>query len=307
MATDHITELCDLIEVRSLITGGVVAHGGWTSRGPIADPVKFFALVSGSARLDCDGLGEPIEMTTGDVAILVNHSWIAFEAGHTPRIEVGPESDFTAAPFTTRTDDDDVVLGGCISLNDAGRAVLTNSLPPVALVRADDLDTTGLRDTLLRLLDEATTQRPGATFAVRAHAQLLVLALLRRYAEQPDVAPGLLRLYADDRLRPALDLMHGEPGHAWSLDVLARASAMSRTTFADRFRAAAGMPPVTYLTQWRMLLAQRALRDPDARVGELASTFGYGSESSFSIAFKRVVGESPLRYRTRHRALAKGA
>lgn len=66
-----------------------------------------------------------------------------------------------------------------------------------------------------------------------------------------------------------------------------------------RFRAAAGVPPHAYLTRWRMLLARRALTQDDVPVGTLAARLGYGSESSFSHAFKREVGESPPRYRTR--------
>ncbi|MDA0141124.1 helix-turn-helix transcriptional regulator [Solirubrobacter sp. CPCC 204708] len=83
---------------------------------------------------------------------------------------------------------------------------------------------------------------------------------------------------------------------------LARAAAMSRTSSPERFRAAAGVPPLTYLNQWRMVLAQRALRDGDVRLGPLAAELGYGSESAFSTAFKRIAGESPLRYRQRVRA-----
>src|SRR5918999_495370 len=92
-----------------------------------------------------------------------------------------------------------------------------------------------------------------------------------------------------------------DPGKPWGLQELARAAAMSRTSFAERFRTVAGVPPLTYLNRWRMLLAQRALRDRDVRVGSLAYDLGYGSESAFSTAFKREVGESPLRYRYRVR------
>jgi AraC-like DNA-binding protein len=74
---------------------------------------------------------------------------------------------------------------------------------------------------------------------------------------------------------------------------------VSRTTFAERFRTVAGMPPLTYLNQWRMLLARRALRDRDLPITALATELGYASDSAFSTAFKHVVGESPLRYRRR--------
>ena len=77
---------------------------------------------------------------------------------------------------------------------------------------------------------------------------------------------------------------------------------MSRTSFAERFRAVAGVPPLTYLTRWRILLAQRALRTDTTSVGTLAADLGYASESAFSTAFKREVGESPLRYRQAARA-----
>ena len=82
---------------------------------------------------------------------------------------------------------------------------------------------------------------------------------------------------------------------------LASAAGMSRTNFAERFRKVAGAPPLAYLSRWRMVLAQRALRDPDVRVGDLAAELGYGSESAFSNAFKREIGESPLHYRRRLR------
>ena len=115
--------------------------------------------------------------------------------------------------------------------------------------------------------------------------------------DQADLPPGWLRVLTDERLRPAIGLMHADPGKPWSLDDLARAAAMSRTSFAERFRTVAGVPPLTYLGRWRMLLAQRALRDGDTRVGALAAELGYTSESAFSTAFKREVGLSPLRYR----------
>ncbi|WP_203231472.1 AraC family transcriptional regulator [Cellulosimicrobium composti] len=304
---DHLTELCDLVEVDSLLTGGVVARGAWRSRGRISDPIKFFALLDGAATLRTDGVEAPVALAPGDVAILVGRSWVELETGEEPRTEVGPESDFASPPFTTRAPGDDVLLGGCVRLNEAGRTLLTGSFPPVAVVRAHDADAYGLRETLLRLLDEAGGARPGAAFAIRQHARLLLLGLLRAYAGRPDLSAGLLRLLTDDRLRPALDRMHAEPARAWRLDELSRAVAMSRTSFAERFRDVAGMPPLAYLTQWRMLLARRALREDDARVGELAQRLGYGSESAFSTAFKRVVGESPLRYRARLRERAADA
>jgi AraC-like DNA-binding protein len=78
---------------------------------------------------------------------------------------------------------------------------------------------------------------------------------------------------------------------------------MSRSSFAERFKSAAGVAPLTYLTEWRMRLAERVLRDEDASVFELAESLGYASESAFSNAFKRVTGTSPRQYRKTARQL----
>ncbi|MGW1093623.1 AraC family transcriptional regulator [Streptomyces sp. NPDC002596] len=302
MAVDRLSQVFDLVQVRSVLTGGVAARGGWWSRGPLVDPVKFFAMVSGRARLTTDGVDRPVELEPGDVAILIGRSYVAFEAGDEPRHEVRPESDFSAAPFVgANHHTDDVLIGGCVDVNEAGRALLLGALPPVAHVHASVSAAEPLRADLLRLFDEATSDRIGSAFAIRQYGQLLLLEALRVYVGQADLPPGWLRLLTDERLRPALDLIHAEPGRAWGLAELARAAAMSRTSFAERFREVAGMPPLTYLSHWRMLLAQRALREDDVRVATLATELGYGSESAFSTAFKRVVGEAPRRYRLRVR------
>ncbi|MFB6784402.1 AraC family transcriptional regulator [Streptomyces sp. NPDC056352] len=308
MAVDRLSQVFDLVQVRSVLTGGVAARGGWWSRGPIVDPVKFFAMVSGRARLTTDGVDRPVELEPGDVAILIGRSYVAFEAGDEPRHEVQPESDFSAAQFVgANHHTDDVLIGGCVDVNEAGRALLLGALPPVAHVRASVSDGEPLRADLLRLFDEATSDRIGSAFAIRQYGQLLLLEALRAYVGQADLPPGWLRLLTDERLRPALDLIRAEPGRAWGLAELARAAAMSRTSFAERFREVAGMPPLTYLSHWRMLLAQRALRDDDVRIATLATELGYGSESAFSTAFKRVVGEAPRRYRLRVREEAVAA
>jgi AraC-like DNA-binding protein len=302
MVGDQLSEVFDLVEVRGLVSGGFAVRGPWVARAAIEDPLKLIAMVSGRARLTTDGVDGPIELEPGDVAIVNNRSWLEHEGGtgDGPRQEITPEENFTRLVGADRGTDD-VVIGLAVDLNPAGRALLMQALPPVGHVRASAAAATNLRGTLDRLFDEVSGNRMGSAFAIRQYGQLLLLEVVRAYVEQAELPPGWLRLLTDERLRPALGLMHAEPGRPWSLEQLARTAVMSRTSFAERFRTVAGVPPLTYLSRWRMLLAQRALRDGDARVGSLAAELGYASESAFSTAFKREVGESPLRYRYRVR------
>ncbi|MGH3281117.1 MAG: AraC family transcriptional regulator [Trebonia sp.] len=304
MAGDQLSEVLELVEVRGVLSGCIAVRGPWASRAPVEDPLKFFAMVCGRARLMTDGIDGPIELELGDVAILNNRSWLELQGGtgDGPRREVTPEADVSCARFAgADRSTDDVVVGGRVDLNSAGRALLLQALPPVGHVRASAGAAASLRSGLDRLFGEVTGNRIGSAFAIRQYGQLLLLEVLRAYVGQAELPPGWLRLLTDERLRPALSLMHAEPGKPWQLKELARAAAMSRTSFAERFRTTAGIPPLTYLKRWRMLLAQRALRDGDLRVAALAADLGYTSESAFSTAFKREVAESPLRYRYRVR------
>jgi AraC-like DNA-binding protein len=300
MVGDQLSEVFDLVEVRGVVSGGVVARGRWVSRSSIEDPLKFFAMVCGRSRLATDGVDGPIVLEPGDVAILNNRSWLELDGGvgDGPRREVTPEAGISSARLVEADrGTDDVVVGVRVDLNPAGQALLLQALPPMGHVRASAAAAPNLRGSLDRLFDEVAGNRMGSAFAIRQYGQLLLLEVLRAYVDQAELPPGWLRLLTDERLRPALRLMHAEPGKPWGLPELARAAAMSRTSFAERFRTVAGVPPLTYLKRWRMLLAQRALRDSDARVGSVAGELGYASESAFSTAFKREVGVSPLRYR----------
>ncbi|MET7322012.1 AraC family transcriptional regulator [Streptomyces sp. NPDC005549] len=302
MAGDQLSEVFDLVEVRGVVSGGFAVRGPWVSRAAV-EGLKFTAVVSGRALLTAEGVEGPIALEPGDVAILNNRAWLRMEGGTGagPRREIVPEEDFTSARLIGAERDTDVVVGGHVDLNPAGRALLLRALPPVAHVRGSARAATNLRGSLHRLFDEVTGDRMGSAFAIRQHGQLLLLEVLRAYVDQAELPPGWLRLLTEERLRPALDLIHADPARPWGLRELAGAVAMSRTSFAESFRAVAGVPPLTYLSRWRMLLAQRALRDGDVPVASVAADLGYASASAFSNAFKREVGESPLRYRYRVR------
>lgn len=71
---------------------------------------------------------------------------------------------------------------------------------------------------------------------------------------------------------------------------------MSRSAFAARFRDIVAVPPMTYLTRWRMLLAGDRLTHSELPISEIALSVGYESESAFSTAFKRVMGCAPRRF-----------
>jgi len=55
-----------------------------------------------------------------------------------------------------------------------------------------------------------------------------------------------------------------------------------------------------YLLTWRMALARRLLNGQQLGIEQVAERVGYGSASSFAVAFARHVGISPARYARRN-------
>ena len=51
-----------------------------------------------------------------------------------------------------------------------------------------------------------------------------------------------------------------------------------------------------YLLTWRMALARQLLRSGDLVIDDVAERVGYGSASTFSVAFARRTGIPPARY-----------
>jgi AraC-like DNA-binding protein len=62
---------------------------------------------------------------------------------------------------------------------------------------------------------------------------------------------------------------------------------------------------MAYLAAWRVQLAARELRTTNATLAEIAEGIGYGTEASFSKAFKRHAGVSPGEWRAQQVATAR--
>ena len=95
----------------------------------------------------------------------------------------------------------------------------------------------------------------------------------------------------------SLSALHGRVAHPWTTEQLADEALMSRSAFAERFARTLGVPPMTYLTRWRMLVAAQRLRESRASIGQIAADVGYESESTFTRAYTREMGITPGAYR----------
>ena len=300
MRADPFSDILTLTNAEAIVTGGFTAEGTWAIRFPGRDKIKFFAVVKGSCWVHLDGEAAPFHFETGDIGLLAaRRSFVLASAPDV--VPVDATSLFSGAGRTTAKlgDGGDFThIGGHVLLDPTRGRLLADVLPPWIHIKAASPQAAAFRWLLDQLVEERAAGLPGAHLASEQLAQLLFIQILRAHLKTSRAMPaGWLRASADPRIAPALHLMHGNPGRSWHLEELARACAMSRTTFALHFRKVAGVAPLTYLTEWRMRLAERALREETTLVAGVARSLGYTSESAFSNAFKRVVGTAPGRYR----------
>lgn len=145
---------------------------------------------------------------------------------------------------------------------------------------------------------ESGSPRAGGDALLQRVSEMVFVDGARRYLESlPPEALGWLGALRDRQVGRAITMMHAEPAEPWTLEELGRRIGLSRSALHERFVALTGMPPMQYLTNWRMQCAARLLRESHATVATIAQEVGYDSEAAFARAFKRSTGAPPAAWR----------
>jgi AraC-like DNA-binding protein len=145
---------------------------------------------------------------------------------------------------------------------------------------------------------EHAAQRPGSQEILARLSEMFFVEAVRGYMDAlPGKATGWLAALRDPSLSRALSALHLRPARAWTAEELAKEACLSRSAFAERFASTVGLPPMSYLTRWRMLLAGQRLRESSDTLAQVAAAVGYKSEFSFSRAFARETGVTPGAWR----------
>jgi AraC-like DNA-binding protein len=147
-------------------------------------------------------------------------------------------------------------------------------------------------------VDQATLGQPGSEVVTDKLAEVLFVEALRGYIEAlPERQTGWLAGLRDPLVGRSIALLHERPADPWTVASLAHAVNASRTVLAERFVALTGIPPMQYLTQWRISLGAHMLRSGRLSLVRVAEQVGYESEAAFSRAFKRSYGVPPGAWR----------
>ncbi|MEZ0092290.1 AraC family transcriptional regulator [Streptacidiphilus sp. EB129] len=301
---DVLTDLLQRSRARGAAFSHSTAHGAWGVRFPAGSKLAIHGILGGEAFAWTDDTGRSRHVLSGDI-VLVRGPAEHFMA-HVPGADVipflglpssGPPGGARRMVFGTGSGEPTTFFCGAYTFEGTLCTGLLAGLPDLTVVRSRA--GSSLRASLDLFAGELLGDAPGQQALLDSLLDvILVQALRQQLATDVQAAPAWFSAMDDPAVGASLRAVHATPARAWTLADLAAEASLSRATFARRFTALLGVPPLTYVTDWRMALAREQLRDGAAGLAAVARSLGYASEFSFAAAFKRHHGTSPGRWRT---------
>src|SRR5438270_4306883 len=263
----------------------------------------FHLLTAGSAWLEVEGEPEPVRLAGGDLVILPRGQghvvrdtptspvqWLDTSLAQTPPID----GHLAHGGGGERSE---LVCGGFAVDRLTGRPLI-EALPTVVHLKGTGGRAPEWLVTLIRMIAvEMASNRPGSEAVVTRLTDALLAQALRQSLVDADQTAGVSSPVSDPQVARALRLFREHPERSWTVPGMASEVALSRSAFAQRFRAATGETPMRHLARYRMARAAEYLRATSAGIQEIARLTGYDSEVSISKAFRRQFGTSPGAFR----------
>lgn len=274
---------------RSMLQVQVVAElhrcGTWYADAPSHACGLFHLVSAGRCTVESEHLPQMAELEAGDLVI--------FPHGSPHRLGGVGEANVHQASL----------ICGEFRFTGTGLHPLNLALPTCMVIHASRASAP-FRQLAATMADVVHADCAGRHVLLNKLADALFTLAICDYARGTDERQGLFASLADPRIARVLQAVHDRPGQAWTMQSMAALACMSRSAFAERFTQLMKLPPIQYVTQWRVSVAEQLLRDRQQSVAGIAQQLGYSSEAAFRRLFKRVSGQCPGRVRGEGRGAA---
>jgi AraC-like DNA-binding protein len=303
---DPLSDVCSFVEVKDFMTGQLRLGGPWAIHNDNQSrrSVLLCVALKGSFWLSVDGVDAPIHIQEGDYYVLTPPSHCLRSEPETKSVPIPPLSPkdiarslkSIEAAFPFSNEPMNIIVGAQLLLREVKAGSFFDLLPTVIHIQADSTEAPVLRSVLSVLTYEAKKPRAGNQLVIDSLARILFVELLRLCVAHEDSQKGWLGALVDTKIGAALAVMHRDVTKRLTLDHIAAAVGMSRSSFALRFKVLMGQTPLDYRLQLNMQRAAQLLRNSSRTVSSVAYELGYESDRSFRKAFKRVMGCPPTSY-----------
>ncbi|MGT2455486.1 AraC family transcriptional regulator [Cupriavidus basilensis] len=309
---DVLSRILSACKAERAVTASFRLHAPWALHSAGTEGALIRMCTGRGYWIQTDG-GMPVEICPRDIVMLPRGTAHTLSSMRCPGNSTVPIAELLQAHMVGRHGDHPIEL--TYGTDSAGNpptqlyslhlwmpapdvGTIPAELPPLIVLRSDTFALAHTLATTMELLaHDSLAQRPGWRLSAARMGDLLLVHILGEYLRTPAAerqdTPNVLD---DAGIARAIAAMQEAPQRDWSVAQLAAVAYLSRTVFTERFRTLVGVPPMQYLCAYRMNLATERLRQPRARIGDVAEAVGYASEKAFARAFQRWIGVSPTQY-----------
>ncbi|HKR46997.1 MAG TPA: AraC family transcriptional regulator [Paraburkholderia sp.] len=313
-------DLLRTIRLTGVIQRFVRVTSPWGCQLPrIDDCVTLHLVLSGSCVAYLHGTSDSFRLSAGDALLVpMPTSHVMADSTETPLIPldklISPRlktansgSELLAGLFSTDFSHggggtETQIVGVNIYVDKRFPIALLNNMPKLIPLRgfvSQHQDFLG--HTLYHIREHGSQGFVGQAIATRL-AEAVLTCAIRYYLNRVSQRNSRVRHDINDPvLSRVLGAIYQNPENDWNIVQLSDKAGLSRSAFLKRFARVTGQTPNAFITSLRMMRATELLEDSEASIAQIATKVGYGSEASFSRAFRRWCGTTPSAVKRRGR------
>ncbi|WP_166424302.1 AraC family transcriptional regulator [Paraglaciecola sp. 20A4] len=287
---DVLNQLFSTFKVSANIFHNGQYCGSWAINTSGTHYINFHVVSHGNCYLTLPSKKEITKLSQGDIVLFPNDTEhvISGDAYSSSAVNSAQSQDYINGVDATATG----LVCGYFSHNHPLVSSITAHLPQAIIIKKQTLSgsPTGLHFLLDALLEESRHANKGSKLIMGRIAEAILAIIFRQHLP---IHNGVLAATSHPKLSAAMQAIHSTPNKKWTIELLAQQCFMSRAGFNELFKSVVQQSPMEYVTQWRLGMAYSMLADENVSTLHAALACGYDNESSFSKAFKRVLGVSP--------------
>lgn len=293
-ASDAFSEVLDIVHVRGE-TARVVTPDGPLEYDVSAGKPCVYIVEQGALEITPES-GGPVILHEKQIALMLQgtaHKTVFSDPRRNSNqaLLIDPETGERLQPAVN-------CFCGSFTIDGDLAARVLQSLPDVIVLDGLAENPIEWVDVMCELvLRELGATRPGASLMVSRLLDLLLVVILRRWAQSDDSLPGWLAAAKDERIARAVAAIHSSASETLTNGELAELAGMSVSNFSDRFKQVMGQGPGAYVRGWRLDQAAEALLHSSVTIEAIADRVGYASKEAFSRAFQAKFNQSPSSWR----------
>jgi len=287
---DALSQLLTTFRLKTDLINNAQFCGDWAVDTSGTGKASFHVVAHAQCYLRTSETAEPTMLEKGDFVLFPRDSKHLLSNVADTDVAINQQ---VAIPYEQGLQEDGVgLICGYFHFKQKAAHSLTDVLPDAIVIRNRDASS-NLSALINIMIDESLNLTPGVEVTIDRLAEGLFVIILREHIQNSDAPKGIVAALRDPRVYKVLEALHAQSEKKWTVDKMASIAAMSRSSFAERFKSLLEESPMEYLTRWRMQLAYNLLDEQGLGILDVAYRCGYESEAAFAKAFKRVIGTGP--------------